>query len=57
MGVAFWVTAIVGLLSFGAWILYYTSLGKRISHEEKEAGRDLSYEINPFTGSSKKNKK
>lgn len=57
MGVAFWVTAIVGLLSFGAWILYYTSLGKWISHEEKEAGRDLSNEINPFTGSSKKNKK
>ncbi|WP_335872720.1 hypothetical protein [Bacillus sp. 2205SS5-2] len=56
-GVAFWVTAIGGILSFGAFIWYYASLGKRISIEEKEAERDLTYEINPFTGSSKVQKK
>ncbi|MEH7351343.1 hypothetical protein [Gottfriedia acidiceleris] len=50
---AFWISTIGGILALGAWIWYYASLGKRIHHEEKEAGRDLSYEINPFTGSSK----
>ncbi|MGG2027553.1 hypothetical protein AB1282_17795 [Gottfriedia sp. S16(2024)] len=50
---AFWITTIGGILALGAWIWYYASLGKRIHQEEKEAGRDLSYEINPFTGSAK----
>ncbi|OEH93742.1 hypothetical protein [Bacillus solimangrovi] len=49
----FWITMFVGLLTVGSWIWYYASLGKRISSEEKEANRDLTYEINPFTGSSK----
>lgn len=49
----FWITTIGGLLSVVAWIWYYASLGKRISKEEKEAGRDLTFEINPFTGSAK----
>ncbi len=31
-----------------AW--YYIAIGKRISEEERKAGRDLSEEINPFTG-------
>ncbi|MNC20556.1 hypothetical protein D3C75_685110 [compost metagenome] len=31
-----------------AW--YYAALGKRISAEEKKAGRELTNEINPFTG-------
>ncbi|WP_167555266.1 hypothetical protein [Gottfriedia acidiceleris] len=44
-----------GILVFGSLIWYYASLGKRIHKEEKEAGRDLSYEINPFTGSAKSN--
>lgn len=48
----FWITTIGGLLSFGAWIWYYASLGERISKEEKEAGKDLTYEMNPFTGST-----
>ena len=26
------------------------AIGKRIAHEEKKAGRDLTGEINPFTG-------
>ncbi|WP_349408774.1 hypothetical protein [Pseudalkalibacillus sp. SCS-8] len=37
----------------GAFIWYYASLGKSISKEEKEAGEDLTFKINPFTGSSK----
>ena len=52
----FWVTSIGGLLSLGAFAWYYASLGKRISKEEKEAGRDLTYETNPFTGTSRKSK-
>ena len=26
------------------------AIGKRIHHEEQKAGRDLTHEINPFTG-------
>ncbi|QTN00825.1 hypothetical protein ERJ70_16975 [Sediminibacillus dalangtanensis] len=53
----FWVTIIGGLASLGAWMWYYAALGKRTSQEELEAGRDLTYEINPFTGSAKPYKK
>ncbi|MGA9289821.1 MAG: hypothetical protein WBV93_15920 [Anaerobacillus sp.] len=52
----FWVTSIGGLMSLGAFVWYYASLGKRISKEEKEAGRDLTFETNPFTGTSKNSK-
>ncbi|KMM38440.1 hypothetical protein [Guptibacillus hwajinpoensis] len=52
----FWVSSIGGLLSLGVFIWYYASLGKRISKEEKEAGEDLTYKINPFTGTSKDTK-
>ncbi|WNS45816.1 hypothetical protein [Paenibacillus sp. MMS20-IR301] len=45
------------LMSLGFLVLagaplvwYYAALGKRITAEEKKAGRDLSSEINPFTG-------
>jgi hypothetical protein len=45
------------LLSLGFLVLagapvvwYYAALGKRITEEEKKAGRDLTGEINPFTG-------
>lgn len=45
------------LLKIGIFILfvtpmvwYYAALGKRISVEEKKAGKDLTNEINPFTG-------
>jgi len=50
---AFWISTIGAILAFGASVWYYASLGKRIHQEEKEAGRDLSYKINPFTGSAK----
>ncbi|MBN8209110.1 hypothetical protein JI666_10175 [Bacillus sp. NTK071] len=49
----FWVSSIGGIFSLGAFIWYYASLGKRISKEEKEAEKDLTYETNPFTGTSK----
>ncbi|MGF9891669.1 hypothetical protein ABEX78_23705 [Priestia megaterium] len=47
------VLLVGGVLAFGASTWYYAALGKRITDEEKEAGRDLTYEINPFTGSAK----
>ncbi|GAE36841.1 hypothetical protein [Halalkalibacter akibai] len=49
----FWITTIGGLASFGAVIWLYAALGKRVSKEEKEAGRDLTHETNAFTGSAK----
>jgi hypothetical protein len=39
---------ILAVLVPAVW--YYAALGKRISTEEKKAGKDLSDEINPFTG-------
>ncbi|MEM4992126.1 hypothetical protein WKH56_06260 [Priestia sp. SB1] len=42
-----------GILTGGAYMWYYATLGKKITEEEKAAGRDLTYEINPFTGSAK----
>ncbi|WP_227940275.1 hypothetical protein [Alkalihalobacillus deserti] len=53
----FWITTLGGLVTLGCFIWLFASLGKRISKEEKDAGRDLTYETNPFTGSSKKNEK
>ncbi|MEH6937355.1 hypothetical protein V7056_05745 [Bacillus sp. JJ664] len=47
------ISTIVGIIGFGSLVWYYAALGKRIHQEEKEAGRDLSYEINPITGSAK----
>lgn len=42
---------IVGIAAVvGPSMWYYAALGKRIKHEEEKAGRDLTYEINPFTG-------
>lgn len=41
---------VVTIVSAVAGVLYYAGIGKRISEEEKKAGRDLTYEINPFTG-------
>ena len=49
LSIAFWIYTTGGILTFGLWIWYYVSLGKRIHYEEKEAGRDITYEINPFT--------
>ena len=50
MDVKGWVIIGGGLLPALAWIWYYATLGKSISEAEKKAGRDLTYEINPFTG-------
>ncbi|WP_341285345.1 hypothetical protein [Priestia megaterium] len=50
------VLLIGGVLAFVASTWYYASSGKRITDEEKAAGRDLTYEINPFTGSAKDTK-
>lgn len=48
----FWVIFGGGLLSLMTWVWYYASLGKRMNKEEEKAGRDLTYEFSPFTGSS-----
>jgi len=47
------ISTIVDVIGFGSLVWYYAALGKRIHQEETEAGRDLSYEMNPFTGSAK----
>lgn len=52
-----WVPIVGGIIAFGAAIWYYASIGKAVHEEEKEAGKDLTYEINPFTGSAKSKKK
>lgn len=52
-----WVLCIGGLLVAFGWIWYYASLGKSISEAEKKAGRDLTYELNPFTGKPMDNDK
>jgi len=49
----FWISTLGSLASLGCFIWLFVSLGKRISKEEKDAGRDLTYETNPFTGSAK----
>ncbi|WP_261134497.1 hypothetical protein [Bacillus sp. Marseille-Q3570] len=38
----FWVTSIGSILTLGVIICYYASLGKRVSEEEKNAGKDLT---------------
>ncbi|MCD7034186.1 hypothetical protein LRR81_08065 [Metabacillus sp. GX 13764] len=48
-----WAVIICMILAGGAWIWYYVALGYRIAREEREAGRDLTHEINPFSGSAK----
>ncbi|PGK51395.1 hypothetical protein CN918_26760 [Priestia megaterium] len=52
-----WVIIGGSILAVAAWVWYYASLGKSISEAEKKAGRDLTYEINPFTGKQEKNTK
>ncbi|GGM20944.1 hypothetical protein GCM10011351_03500 [Paraliobacillus quinghaiensis] len=52
----FWIMTGGGIIAIGASVWYYASLGKSISKEEKEVGKDLSYETNPYTGSSKSKK-
>ncbi|MFC0188637.1 hypothetical protein ACFFJY_10090 [Fictibacillus aquaticus] len=56
MGTAEWIIFGGGVLSLIGWVWYYAALGKRISAEEKKAGRDLTYEMNPYTGSAKDSK-
>ncbi|MDT8861021.1 hypothetical protein N0O92_12330 [Alkalihalobacillus sp. MEB130] len=41
------------LIIFGCFAWLFSSLGKWISFEEKEAKEDLTYKTNPFSGSAK----
>jgi len=52
-----WVMIIGGILTAFAYAWHYAVLGKAISEKEKTEGRDLTYEINPFTGPTNENKK
>ena len=47
------VVGVCFVLSIVANVWYYATLGKKVAEEEKKAGRDLTYEINPYTGSTK----
>ncbi|MFC0560192.1 hypothetical protein [Halalkalibacter alkalisediminis] len=53
----FWISTLGSLVTLGCFVWLFASIGKRILKEEKEAGRDLTYEASPFTGSAKTNKK
>lgn len=47
------VVGVCFILSIVANVWYYAAIGKKVAEEEKKAGRDLTYEINPYTGSTK----
>ena len=44
-----WFIRIMMLVTV-TFIFYFIALGKNVSKTEKENKRDMSYEINPFTG-------
>ncbi|MGM7700679.1 hypothetical protein ACSVDE_03075 [Pseudalkalibacillus sp. Hm43] len=48
-----WVPVVGGIIALGAGIWYYAAIGKAVHEEEQAAGKDLTYEMNPFTGSAK----
>jgi hypothetical protein len=48
------VVGVCFVLSIVANVWYYAAIGKKVAEEEKKTGRDLTYEINPYTGSTKK---
>ncbi|MCM3740840.1 hypothetical protein M3210_11205 [Oceanobacillus luteolus] len=45
-----WIPRLVILVAAIPFIWYFIALSKNISKTEKEHGRDMTYEINPFTG-------
>lgn len=47
------IVHILSGLAKAANVLYLMAVGRRIHAEEQETGRDLTYEMNPFTGSRK----
>lgn len=45
-----WIPRIILLLVAIPFVWYFVALSKNVSKTEKEHGRDMTYEINPFTG-------
>ncbi|WP_156856149.1 hypothetical protein [Oceanobacillus sp. AG] len=58
-----WIPRLILLIVAVPFVWYFVALSKNVSKTEKEHDRDMSYEINPFTGlkmpssDSKKDKK
>lgn len=45
-----WIFRLVQLVFLVTFIFYFIALGKNVSRTEKKHKRDMTYEINPFTG-------
>ncbi|WP_075980580.1 hypothetical protein [Bacillus massilinigeriensis] len=45
-----WVVRLILLVVFLPFIFYFIALSKNVSKTEKEHKRDMTYELNPFTG-------
>lgn len=45
-----WVLRIIILVVFVPFIFYFIALGKNVRQTEKEHQKDMTYELNPFTG-------
>ena len=58
-----WIPRLILLIVAVPFVWYFVALSKNVSKTEKDHDRDMSYEINPFTGlkmppnDSKKDKK
>lgn len=48
--VEIFIKFIVPPVTIGIFVLYFVALGKNVSRTEKEHGRDMTDELNPFTG-------
>jgi len=45
-----WIPRLILLIVAVPFVWYFVALSKNVSKTEKEHDRDMSYEINPFTG-------
>ena len=45
-----WLTRFILLILFGWGFFYYRALGRNVYEEETKEKRDMSHELNPFTG-------
>jgi|GEM_PF-5424431 len=46
-----WALRLILLAVFLPFIFYFIALGKNVRKTEKEHNKDMTYELNPFTGS------
>ncbi|WP_096189013.1 hypothetical protein [Evansella halocellulosilytica] len=45
-----WFIRLILILLFLPFIFYFMALGKNVRETEKKHNRDMTYELNPFTG-------